>query len=107
MKTQKTPSPEGDKEQPTYSVYDLGAAAALLACGFVFNGFCSGDACDGSKDPNKVRFVFEHDDGIEEAEKDYWEDEMMLEVHHYYGSVALIQARLRGEDLYNQARYGN
>ena len=75
------------KNKGTFSLYDLGCAAALTTADFELLTL-------DRENPRKVKFVFRRDVGIEKVADDFWADRLKQKSRSYWDNVKNLKNRL-------------
>jgi hypothetical protein len=70
-----------------YSTTDLGLSAALLATGFELISL-------NKQNPNKVVFIFTRKTGIDEAIKDYWNNNLKVDAQGYFNAIKRLKNQI-------------
>ena len=73
--------------QNPFQTYDLGISAALISTGF--------QLADLDKSNNrKVLFIFNRDEGIDDAVNEYWSDRLQVNARDYFETIKMIKSRI-------------
>ncbi len=74
----------------TFSLADLGAAAALVCRGYKL-------LCLDRGNPHRVNFVFQQECDLEITLDKYWSDTLEIRARAYFDTIKALKSRLRSE----------
>jgi hypothetical protein len=74
-------------DQDGYSTTDFGCSVALITLGYELV------ALDRSN-PQRVQFMFQNENGIEEAVSAYWADRLETKTRSYFDNTKMLKQRL-------------
>lgn len=78
---------DGEKH---WSSHDLGCSAALLSLGFNLLAL-------DKENPQKVKFIFEWAEGIDESIKSYWDYGLMVDGQTYFNALKRLKNQIYSE----------
>ncbi len=73
-----------------WSSHDLGCSAALLSLGFNLLTL-------DKENPQKVKFIFEWTEDIDESIKAYWDHGLMVDGHTYFNALKRLKNQIYSE----------
>lgn len=76
-----------DHYSNSFATFDLGLAAALVSAG------CPVSHLDKSQ-PQKVQFVFERKEGIDDAIQLYWANGLQISAFEYFNNLKMLKNRI-------------
>ena len=75
--------------QKVFKTYDLGLAASLVSLGFQLTDL-------EKSNPRKVLFIFQIEEGINEAIGDYWSDNLQINARSHFDNIKMLKNRIYG-----------
>lgn len=77
-------------ENQKFSTFDLSLASALIALDYKLSGL-------DKNDRKKVCFIFEKNDDIEKAIKNYWDNSLRVNAQTLFNSQKMLKNRIYSE----------
>lgn len=70
-----------------WATFDLGCSAALVSVGFKLISL-------DKSNPQKVQFLFQREDNIEQIVTNYWADQLTINARTFFNNIKMLKNRI-------------